>query len=137
MTDIDTFLAHYGVLGMKWGVRKDKPPSDRASSDFKKTVKKTGKSTGKKTLKRVADTYRVSRRPENRSKPITELSDQELHSRIGRLEKERKYNELNGKSLEKGRKAAATVLKQSGKNIFTRLFTAWQNMNSGDKDDND
>lgn len=32
MTDVDTFLAHHGVKGMKWGVRKREPSSPRRPS---------------------------------------------------------------------------------------------------------
>lgn len=31
MTDVDTFLAHYGVKGMRWGVRKDVDVEDKKS----------------------------------------------------------------------------------------------------------
>lgn len=36
----DDFLAHYGVKGMKWGVRKDKKATDKESrKDYRKRVK--------------------------------------------------------------------------------------------------
>ena len=42
MTDVDVFLSHHGVKGMKWGVRNDDPPSGekRGLSDKQKRALK-------------------------------------------------------------------------------------------------
>lgn len=37
------YLAHYGVLGMRWGVRKEKPPSKALKKLYGKTVGKVKK----------------------------------------------------------------------------------------------
>lgn len=71
--EIDDFLAHYGVKGMKWGVRK------AASSGTAGRAKTTS------------------------SKPaVKSLSDDELRRRINRIEMERKYNTLTAKQTTSG-----------------------------------
>lgn len=45
------YLLHYGVLGMKWGVRKDRRRSNsvRSGSQKRHSINKTAKSLGKAT----------------------------------------------------------------------------------------
>jgi hypothetical protein len=37
-TDTEEFLAHYGVLGMKWGVRKDRKREEKADKAWQKDI---------------------------------------------------------------------------------------------------
>lgn len=41
----DSYICHYGVKGMKWGVRRKKKPSSREQSKSDKRIKKTVSST--------------------------------------------------------------------------------------------
>jgi len=43
VSEVDKFLAHYGVKGMKWGVRRDRSPEAKAArrAATKKAVKQT------------------------------------------------------------------------------------------------
>lgn len=53
MNDLDTVLAHFGVKGMKWGVRnKKRKPSHPDSSDHTsaQTIKAKGKAGGTRAL---------------------------------------------------------------------------------------
>ena len=89
----DDYLAHYGVLGMKWGVRKDK-----AKGDLRKR-----KSTP------IHDDYKKA----HSGKSVKSMSDSELRSVNNRLQMERQYSELTRKT-SKGKKVVNTLIKTAG-----------------------
>ncbi len=73
MTDqIENFLAHYGVKGMKWGVRRKKGPDGLVRKDARWVKRKSGKVTAKaqkqakKDIKRA--TKELQRDPNARTK---------------------------------------------------------------------
>lgn len=80
------YLAHYGVLGMKWGVRKD-----RSSSG-----KKRNKSKVRTRIEKEIKTRKA------RDKRVKSMSDVELRREINRLNMEKQYKELTQTDLEKG-----------------------------------
>jgi hypothetical protein len=52
--DIEAYLAHYGILGMKWGVRKDRFTKDISKSiDAVKSVRAKSKAATEKTNKKL------------------------------------------------------------------------------------
>lgn len=79
-------LYHYGVLGMRWGVRRNRP-----------------KGTSYLARKRKERKDRISEDSKNvtniRKKKVREMSNQELKEVNKRLELETKYNELSNKKL--------------------------------------
>lgn len=79
-------LTHYGVLGMKWGIRKDR---SRSTS-----------STGKKSRKK--------------QDPIKKMSNEELRNRINRLQLEQQYKSLSGSKKEASKRFVKNVLKNVG-----------------------
>ena len=89
----DNYLAHYGVLGMKWGVRKDKT--------------KGGLRKRKSTP--VHDDYKKA----HSGKSVKSMSDSELRSVNNRLQMERQYSDLTRKT-SKGKKAVNTLIKTAG-----------------------
>ena len=89
----DPYLSHFGVKGMKWGVRKDR----------KKVAVSSVKSH---------DDYTKA----HSSKGVSEMSDSELRSRINRLQMEQQYSKLtSSESTSIGRQASGKVLKFFGK----------------------
>lgn len=92
--EIDAHLVHYGVAGMKWGVRRN--PSQLARSSKGRT------------------------RYQEKGKLLT---DEELNTRIKRLETEKRYNELNKRQVGAGRKHVSDVLVKIGKNTVETTGT--------------
>lgn len=57
------------------------------------------------------------------SKSPNRLSDSELKSRIQRMEAERKYNDLNKRTIGKGEALVSEILTNSGRRVATTVVT--------------
>lgn len=86
-------LKHYGVLGMKWGVRRTQDELDAAAGR----------------------TPRKSRKQINRE--LKRMSDDELRSRLNRLNMEQQYKRLTKPEKNTGRKIVDTILIESAKTV--------------------
>ena len=99
-------LYHYGVLGMKWGVRKSRPSSTRSSRRKKKSNEPSP--DFKERTKRKSDL-----------KNRRTLSDEELKRKIERLKMEREFKELTKEDIDPGKKFASEVMSSAGKKVLT------------------
>lgn len=100
---VDDFLTHYGVKGMKWGVRKDRSSSGRP--------RRTRREEAARKDRRSA----VQRR--------RTISEAELRKRIDRLKLEKQLKDLTAEDLNPGRAFARSVLSSSGRRIATTVAT--------------
>ena len=75
----DIAIAHHGIKGMKWGIRRTPEQLARASG---RPVPESGESRSGRTAQKKAASATASKRT------LSDLSDDELRQRISRLELE-------------------------------------------------
>lgn len=101
-------LVHYGILGMKWGVRRT---PEQLGHDTEKS--RSENLDDDKALKRQGGVKAVSKR-------VSRLSDEELAARVKRLDSEKRYIDLLNEPEEKlsrGKQIAVDVLTVAGKSL--------------------
>lgn len=96
----DEFIKHYGVKGMKWGVRKDR---GRVTTGSKKTRKQQA---SEREMRRADNNRRV-------------ISTPELESRIRRIKLERELKKLTEQELDPGKTFAKAIMSQAGRKVLS------------------
>lgn len=81
---MNDFLAHYGILGMKWGRRKSVPSADHAKAQGLK------------------------------KKKISEMSNEELRILTTRIQLERQYKSLNPGKISNGKRIVSNIITNVG-----------------------
>ena len=113
----DEALAHYGVKGMKWGVRKrDKAPQGPADIEVKAKPGKAIKTKGGERHGASEDAIaKAVLKQKAKASTIDSLSNEELQALTKRLQLEANYTKLiNG---EESRKGKSFVDKLLGKEV--------------------
>ena len=144
----NNYLEHYGILGMKWGVRRTEAQLARAQGRVDKLKAKKKEAVRlerakkklnaakqeEQNLKSFLSKKDKSNKPakdssnlKTKKKQISELSETELRERITRMELEKRYKDLvssaNPPKSKKGQNFVSGVLENSGKNIATQFTT--------------
>ena len=126
----EEFIQHFGVKGMKWGVRKDRIRKGRAEREINAEIQRNDK--WGKSKKATSNSYseRVIR-DEIRSKTgVGRLSDAELSARLKRIKMEKEYEAILAEDREKfratitpGIRVARDILANVATNVMTDLVT--------------
>ena len=96
-------LYHFGIKGMRWGVRRYQNPDGSLTNAGKKRLKK-GQTSNEET-----DSSNKPSTKSSSTKTVKEMSDDELSQAITRLQLEEKYKSLSPKNVSKGKKFVDTV----------------------------
>lgn len=121
----DEFLAHYGVLGMKWGHRNsDSVALGQVITDQKKPGSKVTASGGK-GFTAHPDAARAAAAKQVAKKSTTDaLSNQELQALVTRMNLEQQYSKLSAGQTSPGKKFVTDILTNAAKQEATKFANA-------------
>ena len=100
-------LEHYGVKGMKWGVRKDRSSGSNSSRKLTVSPSRLGglKVSGDATRKPHGDAISAAKAKAIANKSsVSALSNKELKDLVNRMRLESQYSELKAKDKKSGQK---------------------------------
>lgn len=132
-TSEDLELFHYGIKGMKWGVRRKEGPDGTVSSNLraakrqaKKEAKAAARGGDEKWKRPVSSDAREAKNSRTRVKRhgSDALDNKELKKLVNRMNLEQQYSNLveNQKASSRrrgGQRYLADILKESGKEVAT------------------
>ena len=109
-------LYHHGIKGMKWGIRRFQKKDGSLTS--------AGRKRYGDGPDHDSDSESRSGKPRStRKKSVREMTDEELAAAIKRAEMEKRYNDLNPKTISTGEKFIQNVIgpsiNQAAKTVLT------------------
>ena len=122
----DDYLAHYGVLGMKWGVRRTAAQLGNHVRT-KRTQVKRKQSLAKARATREKNRKAAAKRQKLLDKDLLspkKMTDAELKAKIDRLNLEKEFKKsMTDARGDGGKKYVTDIMKKIGENTLTNLGT--------------
>lgn len=101
-------LMHYGVPGMKWGVRRTPAQLGKKKTSSSRFLLGKKKAKTKAKTKTKSESSKEETAPKKKS--VKEMSDEELNAAINRMRLEQTYVSLSPQKVSMGKKIAKTIL---------------------------
>lgn len=124
----DQELVHWGVKGMKWGVRRYQNKDGSLTLAGRARQRLQDASDKRKAKKQAEIDAKEQKRKDrkefiDRHKPVRTLSEDELKKRINRLTLEKQYKTLvkDVETVSKGKKILDKILENASENIGSQL----------------
>ena len=105
---MDEELYHYGIKGMKWGVRRYQNKDGSLTPAGKAQERNANKQQARKDITK-------SRKAASKNRSL--MSDAELDKRIKRLEKEKRLRELTESEVSPGKSYAKKAMDRYGNQV--------------------
>ena len=125
-------LLHYGVLGMKWGVKKARKSSDTVDETRRKSNTQNSNTQNSNTQKsntQNSNTKQQSKKfvtKKQRQKQIMEdlnsMSDKELRERLNRMQMEQQYIRMMTPEKSAAKKQVEQFLINEGRNLASQML---------------
>ena len=87
---VESVLEHYGIKGMKWGIRRKRGANGRVGGGKSNTSSSAKKKSGEKGAKSVLGRKKVN----TKKVKAKDLSDEDLKAAVNRMQMEKQYNTL-------------------------------------------
>lgn len=114
----EDFLEHYGVLGMKWGVRTDPVTGRKMPKKEYKKLKKQRKQEEKQKSGKGSEDYQEVQ--QIKKKRLADMSNDEVQKLVRRMQLEKQYKDS---SEHPGKKMVQDILKESAKDTSKKYVT--------------
>lgn len=113
---LEDYLAHWGVKGMRWGVRKAQSPKTSLSSKIRTA-------RDRKIHPRETRQARAVRRNREylRKLPVKYLTNEELKSRLSRAKMEKELRDIEHENSQKARKVVQDVVQREGSKLVSEV----------------
>lgn len=135
---MEDYIVHYGILGMKWGIRRYQNKDGSLTPAGKKRLEKLDKErealTGNQSSKDSSSS--------SSTKKVSEMSDEELRDAVMRLQLEQRYKELKPKHVFAGKRFVKKIFKDviipsatdvAKKAVKEELENLWNKTKAGSK----